>query len=131
MEVRCWALGQVVAVDDYLVQYRVHGSNVSAVAAAASEEQKKRGYVRNLKVEYAMHRQFLADLDRIESLKLHPPKEIQLARRAIVRNLGANLMEQKYLQAPLFSQLALGLGAAITINPKMGLKWILRSLHLH
>ena len=130
MEFRCWALGSVVMVDEYLVQYRVHGSNVSAQGEGVPEEEKKRGYARNLKVQYAMLRQFLVDLDRIEMLNLHPVTEIQLARQAIVRNLGANLLEQKYLQAVPAHQVALGLNALVSINPKTGLKWILRSLHL-
>jgi glycosyltransferase involved in cell wall biosynthesis len=130
MEFRCWALGPVVMVDDYLVRYRVHGGNISAVAEDASREEQKRGRARDLKVQYAMLRQFLADVDRIERLNLYSTQEIYFARRAIVRNLGANLMEQEYLEASLTRQLALSLRAFLSINPKTGLKWVLRSLHL-
>ena len=130
IEFRSLSIGEVVFVNDYLVQYRVHGANLAAIQAGASKEEWARGWANVNRMHYAMYRQFLVDLDRIEELEIYPLREIRGARRAIVHNLEHLLMEKEFLNAPRGRQLLLGLKAILASEKKAGLKWILRALNL-
>jgi glycosyltransferase involved in cell wall biosynthesis len=130
VEFRALALGPVVVVDAYLVQYRVHGGNLDALPVGATKSQQKQKSLRNLRALYGMFRQFLDDLDRMENLALCPLEEIQLARRIIVGKLGQIMMEEDYEKAGLARQFHLAAKASLLGQPRLGLYWLLKSLHL-
>jgi len=110
------------------VQYRVHGSNLAALAEGATSEERLRNSVKINGISYAMFQQFLVDLDCIETLGLSSAGELRQARRVVHANLVRLLMEKQYLEAAHRPRrIFLGIKAALTISPKIGLKWIFRS----
>jgi glycosyltransferase involved in cell wall biosynthesis len=126
IEFRSLALGEIALIDDYLVRYRVHDSNLAAIRNDATRGARMRNLVKVNEINSAMFRQFLVDLDRIEALRLCPVEQIPQARELLRFNLGRLALERQFLAASPFRRLTLGVRALFQISPKTGLKWIMR-----
>jgi glycosyltransferase involved in cell wall biosynthesis len=126
IEFRSLALGEIALIDDYLVRYRVHDSNLAAIRNDATRGARMRNLVKVNEINSAMFRQFLVDLDRIEALRLCPVEQIPQARELLRFNLGRLALERQFLAASRFRRLTLGVRALFQISPKTGLKWIMR-----
>jgi glycosyltransferase involved in cell wall biosynthesis len=128
IEFRALALGPVVLIDDYLVRYRVHGANLAALAHNRPRAERIRMRDRILRINHAMFRQFLVDLDRAEALKLHSSRELHQARQALVRNLRNIELEEDYLAASPGRQLILAFRALWRIGLRTAVWWMVQTL---
>jgi glycosyltransferase involved in cell wall biosynthesis len=127
IEFRSLALGEIAVIDDYLVRYRVHDSNLAAIPDKATRAERVRSAVKLNRIHLAMFWQFLVDLDRIEELGLSSSREVQQARNLMRQRLAFLQLEKEYLQGSGTRRLLLGIRASFLFSPKTGLKWILGS----
>lgn len=126
IEFRAWALGTVALIEEPLVLYRVHGSNMAALRREASAAERREMQLKMLKARTSMFEQFQADLRVMGERRIENAAEIFRAEKWIKRNLVLVEKEQLYLANPTVARFWQVACLKLFYKPLEGCRWIKR-----